>query len=235
MYFISISVKPYSLQKNASKGTIFLSLPIGPQDAFPGTRKKIYFSALYRIPEKSDIMKKPVIRDAAKENDPEKDIQETKSSLRWIILIPFIIVLGVLAAISRQGESTSPKANIETAKPGKQPAVTGNSNSESSVKKMVRNNIRLYVKAESNDYDTRNLGGISNLEITVNNPTDYTLDKVRVKIMYIKANGNVYETKYEDYFFIRPNSQSTHKIDDTKRGTSVKYEIATIKSKALGL
>jgi hypothetical protein len=200
---------------------------------FPGTRKKIYFSALYRIPEKSDIMKKPAIREAG----PEKEIQENKSSLRWIILIPFILVLGILAAVYRGGEPSSsapsPTKHIETVKPGKQSAVTGSS--EASVKKQVRNNIRLYVKAESNDYDTRGLGGISNLEITVNNESDYTLDKVRVKIMFIKANGNVHETKYEDYFFIRPDSKATHKIPDTKRGTSIKYEIATIKSKALGL
>lgn len=172
-------------------------------------------------------MKKPAIREAA----PEEVIQETKSSLRWILLIPFIIVLGVLAAISRGGGS-SPTKSMETAKAGKQGAVTGG---ESSVKKLVRNNIRLYVKAESNDYDQKTLGGISNLEITVNNPTDYTLDKVRVKIMFIKANGNIYETKYEDFSFIRPNTKATHKIPDTKRGTSVQYEIATIKSKALGL
>jgi hypothetical protein len=173
-------------------------------------------------------MKKPAIRDAA----PEEVIQETKSSLRWILLIPFIIVLGVLAAISRGGTS-APTKPIETVKAGRQNAVTGSG--ESGVKKMVRNNIRLYVKAESNDYDQRTLGGISNLEITVNNPTDYTLEKVRVKILYIKANGNIYETKYEDFSFIRPNTTATHKIPDTKRGTSVQYEIATIKSKALGL
>ena len=177
-------------------------------------------------------MKKPAIRDAAKEHVPEKTIQETRSSLRWIIFIPFIIVLGVLAAIYRSGE-TSPADRIEAAKTGKQGAVTGNG--EATIKKMVRNNIRTYVKAESNDYDSRSLGGISNLEITVNNPTDYTLDKVRVKIMYIKANGNIHETKYEDFYFIRPNTTATHRIPDTKRGTSVKYEIATIKSKALGL
>lgn len=178
-------------------------------------------------------MKKPAIREAAKEHGPEKAIQETKSSLRWIIFIPFIIVLGILAAIYRSGESSTPANRIEAAKTGKQGAVKGNG--EASVKKMVRNNITSLVKAESNDYDTRGLGGISNLEITVNNPTDYTLDKVRVKIMYIKANGNIHETKFEDFYFIRPNTTATHRIADTKRGTSVKYEIAAIKSKALGL
>ena len=61
------------------------------------------------------------------------------------------------------------------------------------------------------------------------------MDKVRVKITYIKANGDVYETKYEDFFYIRPNSKATHRIPDSKRGTSIKYEIASIRSKALGL
>jgi hypothetical protein len=179
-------------------------------------------------------MKEPVIRETAKKQAPDEiaELHQNKTSLRWIILIPFVIVLGVLAAVSRQGESSSSTNPVKTEKTGKQGAITGG---EASVKKMVRNNIRLYVKVESNDYDHKGLGGITNLEISVNNPTDYTLDKVRVKIMYIKANGSIHETKYEDFFFIRPDTKATHKIPDTKRGTSVKCEVATIKSKALGL
>ncbi|HEY1199880.1 MAG TPA: hypothetical protein VGE79_02815 [Niastella sp.] len=163
-------------------------------------------------------MKKPT--DTAR---PEKP----SSSLRWIILIPFVIVLGVMAAIVRQDES-----NANDNKSGKQTATTG---SESSEKKEIRKNIKMYVYAGSNEYDRRGLGGISNLEISVNNASDYPIDKVRVKIMYIKANGSVHEVKYEDFHAIKPNSKATHKIPDTKRGISVKYEIATIKSKALGL
>lgn len=151
---------------------------------------------------------------------------EKPSSLRWIILIPFVIVLGVMAAIVRQDES-----NTNDNKSGKQ-AATG---SETSEKKEIRKNIKMYVYAGSNEYDRRGLGGISNLEISVNNASDYPIDKVRVKIMYIKANGGVHEVKYEDFHAIKPNSKATHKIPDTKRGISVKYEIATIKSKALGL
>lgn len=195
---------------------------------FPETRKKIYFSALLsRIPEKSDIMTKPAIRSAAREQDIDD-----KRSMRWIILIPFVIVLGVMAAIVRQGETTNTEDKIKAIKSDHQGSLTG---SDASIKKMVRNNIRLYVKAESNDYDKKGLGGISNLEISVTNPTNYTLDKVRVKIMYVKSNGSVYETKHEDFFAVKPNSKATHKIPDTKRGTSVKYEISSIRSKALGL
>ena len=179
-------------------------------------------------------MKEPVIRETAKKQAPDEiaNLHQNKSSLRWIILIPFVIVLGVLAAVSRQGETSTNIDRIEPVKAGKQGAITGG---EASVKKMVRNNIRLYVKVESNDYEHSRLGGISDLEISVNNPTDYTLDKVLVKIMYIKANGDIYETKFEDYYTIKPNTKATHNIPDTKRGTSVKYEIAAIKSKTLGL
>jgi hypothetical protein len=165
-------------------------------------------------------MKQPAIRG----KEPDKPT----SSLRWIILIPFVIVLGVLAAVVRQDEAVA-----HDSKPGKQSAVTGST--EAAEKKLIRKNIQMYVYAGSNEYNRRGLGGISNLEISVNNASDYPIDKVRVKIMYIKANGGVHEVKYEDFHAIKPNSKATHKIPDSKRGTSVKYEIASIKSKALGL
>ena len=173
-------------------------------------------------------MKKPAIPGKAPVHDINDAAESEKpaSSLRWIILIPFVIVLGVLAAVVRQDESNA------NDKPGKEAAVTGG---EAAEKKQIRKNIKMYVYAGSNEYDRKGLGGISNLEISVNNASDYPIDKVRVKIMYIKANGGVHEVKYEDFHFLKPNSKATHKIPDTKRGTSVKYEIAAIKSKALGL
>jgi hypothetical protein len=184
--------------------------------------------------KKSDIMKEPVIRETTKKQAPDEiaDLHQNNFSLRWIILIPFVIVLGVLAAIYRQHDPSDNTEQPVNNKAGKQGAITGG---EASVKKMVRNNIRLYVKAESNDYEHSRLGGINNLAISVNNPTDYTLDKVRVKIMYVKANGSIWETKYEDFLTIKPNTKVTHKIADTKRGITVKYEIADVKSKSLGL
>jgi hypothetical protein len=173
-------------------------------------------------------MKKPAIRGKAIVHDITDTTEPEKpSSLRWIILIPFVIVLGVMAAVVRQDES-----DANDNKPGKQAAVTG---TEAADKKLIRKNIQMYVYAGSNEYDRRGLGGISNLEISVNNASDYPIDKVRVKIMYIKANGSVHEVKYEDFHGIKPNSKATHKIPDSKRGTSVKYEIASIRSKALGL
>jgi hypothetical protein len=202
---------------------------------FRGTRKNIYFAPVSAVSlKKSDIMKEPVIREAAKKQAPNEiaELHQNNFSLRWIILIPFVIVLGVLAAVYRQHEPSDITEQPIKSKTGKQGAINGG---ETSVKKLARNNILLYVKAESNDYEHNRLGGITNLQISVNNPTDYTLDKVRVKLIYVKANGSVWETKYEDFNAIKPNTKITHKIADTKRGTSVKYEISSIKSKSLGL
>jgi hypothetical protein len=61
------------------------------------------------------------------------------------------------------------------------------------------------------------------------------LNRVRVKVTYIKANGGVYDTKMKDFYGIRPKSAETLKMPDSKRGTSIKFEIITIKSKDLDL
>jgi hypothetical protein len=174
-------------------------------------------------PEKSDFMKKPGILDKTDETTT------SKRSLRWIILIPFVIVLGVLAAVVRGGESTDTLSALKAGKPNA--AAAG----DAKVIKVVHDNIMGLVKVESNDYEYKNLGGISGLKITVINPTDYMLNRVRVKVTYIKANGGIYDTKMKDFYGIRPKSAETLKMPDSKRGTSVKYEIITIKSKDLGL
>lgn len=152
------------------------------------------------------------------------------SKLRWILLIPFILVLSILAALYKHDESRA-AIKEDRREMRKGDAVNNNEGR----KRKIRNNIRAYVKAASNDYQHSKLGGIADLKITIDNTTDYTLDRVRVKIVYIKANGGIWETRFEDFYKIKRNSTVTHEIPDTKRGTRIVYEIASIKSKALGL
>jgi len=151
-----------------------------------------------------------------------------KSSLRWILLAPVVILLSLMAAMMTHEKQAAIKGS-----PKEEPKEVVNS--DNSTKRKIRNNIRAYVKAESNTYQYSKFGGISNLKINVINTSDYTLDRVRVKITYVKANGGVWETRDECFYAVKGNSTETHRIPDTKRGTSVEYEIASIKSKALGL
>lgn len=162
-------------------------------------------------------------------------LRERNSKLRWLLFTPVILLLGVMAALYQHDEQAAAAIKEEPAKKVKESSKEDVTNNNESIKRKIRNNIRAYVKAESNTYQHSKLGGISDLKITVTNSTDYTIDKVHVKITYIKANGGIWETRYEDFYSIKPNASATNKIPDTKRGTSVQYEIATIKSKALGI
>lgn len=111
-----------------------------------------------------------------------------------------------------------------------------NTNNEiEDTKTRIRENITSYVTAEISDYTYREIGGIFNLTVYVNNNTDYLLDNVKVRVIYIKANGDVWDSNTVDFNLLEPNTKSSIKVPDTNRGTSVKYEIVSIKSAALGL
>lgn len=102
-------------------------------------------------------------------------------------------------------------------------------------KDTIRNNITSYVTVENNEYTYSKLGGISNLEITVTNNTEFLIDNVKVRVVYIKKNGDVWDSKTIDFNLINPHGQSTINMPDTQRGTDIQNEIVSIKSTALGL
>ena len=162
-------------------------------------------------------MKKVHLREGV--NDPNS------ANLKWLLLVPFIILLSLAATLYRHEHNPPTDTYNKTAK-GKEEKGGHAGN---------KNNIRSYVKVTGNDYDHSRLGGISNLKVSVVNNSDYELEKVRVKLTYIKANGNIWETHYEDFYLVKSNSTLTHDIQDTKRGISVTYSIVSIKSKELGL
>ena len=108
-------------------------------------------------------------------------------------------------------------------------------NAEEDVKAMIRKNITSYVTAERSDYRYSELGGIYNLNISVTNSSNYLIDNVKVRVIYIKANGDVWDSKTVDFYLLNPQTKKTIKVPDTERGIRVKYEIISIKSVALGL
>lgn len=103
------------------------------------------------------------------------------------------------------------------------------------LKSDARVNINSLVRVGNNEFKYSELGGIYGLELVVYNNSDYLLDKVTVKVDYIKANGEIWQTKYVDGYFIQPNTKETLKAPDSNRGTKVDYEIVSIESKEIGL
>jgi hypothetical protein len=141
-----------------------------------------------------------------------------KYSIKTIFFIVAIVVLGIVGFTVYN--NTERQARI---------------NQEDDTKASIRNNITAYVKVSRSEYSYTELGGIYGLSITVHNNSSYILDNVKVKVKYIKANGEIWKEEFVDFNYIPAYKQMTIKAPDSNRGTSVSYEIASIKSNALGL
>lgn len=152
--------------------------------------------------------------------------QNKRSSLTRKVLITFLVIIVALVGVflynQIQDQKYQSNRQLEL-------------NVEEDNKARIRNNITSYVTAERNEYTFNSLGGIYNLKIAVTNSTDYVIDLVKVKITYIKANGDVWDTRFVDFNMVKPQIKVTKSIEDTERGTSINYEIVSIKSNALGI
>ncbi len=106
---------------------------------------------------------------------------------------------------------------------------------EEDKKKHIRNNIHSYISATPNNYEYNNLGGIYNLEITVWNNTDYLLNNVKVRVQFLKPNGEVWNNRDLDFSLIPANDFLTLRTADTERGVSVRLQVLDVKSEELNL
>jgi len=148
-----------------------------------------------------------------------------KSNLNWFLKIAAIAVL-VLIGIYVYNQIQHQQ---------RQEQVQQNQNFIDQGKEQIKNNITDYVKVGNEAYKYSALGGIYGLKLQVGNSTDYMLDNVKVKLDIIKANGDIYQTRYVDFNLVQPRSQMTVQVPDCDRGTSIKYVVASVKSEALGL
>ncbi len=98
----------------------------------------------------------------------------------------------------------------------------------------ARSNIYHQIIVENSNYMVNRLfGGISGLRITVTNNSDYLVDIVKVKVTYIKADGDLY--KEELLYFNRLDEHSTQTLDapESDRGTSVRITTESLSCAAL--
>lgn len=99
----------------------------------------------------------------------------------------------------------------------------------------IRNHITSYVIAERSTYQYSNLGGIYGLSIKVQNNTDYVIDKVVVKVSYIKPSGDIWKDKLVEFHYIEPRKMIENRVADEPRGVRIDYQIVSISSRSLGL
>jgi hypothetical protein len=113
-------------------------------------------------------------------------------------------------------------------------ADTDNSNTQFSAAKQFSNSLMKQVSIQSNDYKRGTFGGIHDLQLTVNNTSNYLLDNVMVELQYLKPNDQPFKTDNIRFSPVPPNGSLTLAIPPTSRGVKIAYKIIHVESKSAG-
>jgi len=100
-------------------------------------------------------------------------------------------------------------------------------------KRYIRNHFQNFLFTRQNNYNQNENGGISNLYITLNNVSEFSIDLAEIQVQYIDPGVGV--VKEETLFFtnIEPKGQLTLKAPDSSRGSIVTHFFSRIKSVSL--
>jgi hypothetical protein len=99
----------------------------------------------------------------------------------------------------------------------------------------ARKNIYEQVHVEASAFKVGLLGGISDLDITVQNTSLYALDQVAVEIRYFGPEKKLVKTQTLLFNNVPPGKRRTLEAPNTRRGITIDYTITSINSKVLGL
>ena len=165
---------------------------------------------------------------------------------RWykpalIASVAAIIILGgMLIKKSMEPEAIVIKDSVTTPPAGGE-AVTNSENFQNALskefvpyetkpKKVKPKDIKKLVSVQVNDYEVKILGGIKDLEITVQNFSEHLLDEVTVKVDYLKPKGEVINSEVVSVTNIKPGESKIAEVPSSPRGVKVKYTIVDIRS-----
>jgi hypothetical protein len=95
-------------------------------------------------------------------------------------------------------------------------------------------NLRNYILCTPNNYTTGSLGGISDLTITLQNKSNYSINDITVEISYLKRNGEEFKKEILHFKNIQPNSSTTKEAPKSGKGDHIKLSIKSIYSDEFG-
>lgn len=137
---------------------------------------------------------------------------------------------------------TNSTNSSENSQQGEQSTIPNNSDLDEEVMsvledptKQYRENWMEYVTTGNNQYLYSDFGGISQLEINVNNNSPYKLVEVIVLVSYIKVNGDIFKNETLSFSDIEPNTQVTLSAPDSPRGMRIEHSIMNLKSSEMGV
>ncbi len=100
-------------------------------------------------------------------------------------------------------------------------------------KKYYRINWKNYIHISTNDYRTGFLGGIHDLQINVNNETEFSLDNVVINVQYLKPGGEVFKTETISISGIPAKNSRSVPAPDSRRGMSIKWQLQRVTSQEM--
>lgn len=81
------------------------------------------------------------------------------------------------------------------------------------------------LQVAANEYKVGLFGGVSNLALTVSNPSSVAAQNITLEVEYLKPNGKVVGTKTVEAGSIAPGASKTVTVPDNGRGVSIRYRV----------
>jgi hypothetical protein len=100
---------------------------------------------------------------------------------------------------------------------------------------LIKMTIRSYVNIEVEKLKSPGPGGIGYFRLSLTNRSDYMLNRVRIKLGLMNADGDLLKNQMVCFTYIPGNATKAVQLPDTERGILIRYEIVEIKSDELGL
>lgn len=97
-----------------------------------------------------------------------------------------------------------------------------------------KDNWSYYVACGHSQYIVKKLGGISGLSVVGINKSDFSLDRMVVRVDYIQQNGRIYKTELVDVGTVYPHSQRSAPAPNSERGKSVIVSVSLVESSQIG-
>jgi len=101
-------------------------------------------------------------------------------------------------------------------------------------KEYIKNNYQTFYEVSAS-WDTKTLGGLTNVVVSVNNTSEYPIDNIVIAVRVITSDGEVYDIQYLYFDKIKALQQASLEMSETNRGVSCGVSIAEVKADYIGL
>jgi hypothetical protein len=106
--------------------------------------------------------------------------------------------------------------------------VSNNEDKPAEEVKQEKNVSKAPLKVSANDYSVGLFGGISNLELTVSNPSSVNVDKALVEVDYLKPNGKVANSQTIEVTDLTAGATKKISVPNSSRGVRIRYHVVDL-------